>query len=136
MKIYPIGIGADPEQSGTPGFLGINPSLDLDEPSLKAIAETTGGQYFRARDGKELQAIKETLDRLEPLAQQPTQARPAQTLYQWPLALALLLSMLLVARELWPDNPLHRLFTKDLFLQTQLPDWRERLKRLRLRRRR
>ena len=136
VKIYPIGIGADPEQSGTLGFLGINPSLDLDEPSLKAIAETTGGQYFRARDGKELQAIKDTLDQLEPVAQQPTQARPAETLYQWPLALALLLSMLLVARELWPDNPLHRLFTKDLFLQTQLPDWRERLKRLRLRRRR
>jgi Ca-activated chloride channel family protein len=42
----------------------------------------------------------------------------------------------MVTRELWPDNPLRRLFTKDLFLQTQLPDWRLRLKRLRLRRRR
>jgi Ca-activated chloride channel family protein len=136
VKIYPIGIGADPEQTGTLGFLGINPSLDLDEPSLKAIAEATGGRYFRARDGKELQAIKQTLDQLEPVTQQPTQARPAQALYHWPLALALWLSMLLVARELWPDNPLQRLFTKDLFLQTQLPDWRQRLKRLRLRRRR
>jgi len=137
VKIYPIGIGADPEESGTPGFLGVNPSLDLDEPSLKAIAEATGGQYFRARDGKELQTIKDTLDQLEPVAQQPTQARPEQALYQWPLALALLLSMLLAARVLWPDHPLQRLFTKDLFLQTQLlPDWRQRLKRLRLRRRR
>jgi Ca-activated chloride channel family protein len=44
--------------------------------------------------------------------------------------------MLLVARELWPDNPFQRLFTKDLFLQSQLPDWRQRLRRLRLRRRR
>ena len=136
VKIYPIGIGADPEQSGTAGFLGINPSLDLDEPALKAIAAATGGQYFRARDGKELQTIKETLDQLEPVTQQPTQARPAQALYHWPLAMALLLSLLLVARERWPDNPLQRLFTKDLFLQTQLPDWRQRLKRLRLRRRR
>jgi Ca-activated chloride channel family protein len=136
VKIYPIGIGADPEQSGTLGFLGINPSLDLDEPSLNAIAEATGGRYFRARDGKELQAIKETLDQLEPVTQQPTQARPAQTLYQWPLAMALLMSILLVIRELWPDNPLQRLFTKDLFLQSQLPDWRQRLNRLRLRRRR
>jgi Ca-activated chloride channel family protein len=50
--------------------------------------------------------------------------------------MALLLSMLLVVRERWPDNALQRLFTKDLFLQTQLPDWRQRLKRLRLRRRR
>jgi Ca-activated chloride channel family protein len=136
VKIYPIGIGADPEDSGTAAFLGINPSLDLDEPALKAIAAATGGQYFRARDGKELQAIKETLDQLEPVTQQPTQARPAQTLYHWPLAIALLLSMLLVIRERWPDNPLQRLFTRDLFLQTPLPDWRQRLKRLRLRRRR
>ena len=83
-----------------------------------------------------MQAIKETLDQLEPVTQQPTQARPAQTLYHWPLAIALLLSMLLVIRERWPDNPLQRLFTRDLFLQTPLPDWRQRLKRLRLRRRR
>jgi Ca-activated chloride channel family protein len=136
VKIYPIGIGADPEQSGTLGFLGVNPSLDLDEPALKAIAQATGGQYFRARDGKELQAIKETLDKLEPVTQQPTQARPAQALYHWPLAMALLLSMLLVARERWPDNPLQRFLSKDLFLQSQLPDWRQRLNRLRLRRRR
>ena len=46
------------------------------------------------------------------------------------------MSILLVIRELWPDNPLQRLFTKDLFLQSQLPDWRQRLNRLRLRRRR
>jgi Ca-activated chloride channel family protein len=87
VKIYPIGIGADPEDSGTRAP-GVNPSLDLDEPALKAIAEATGGQYFRARDGKELQAIKDTLDQLEPVAQQPTQARPAQACisgpWRWP----------------------------------------------------
>ena len=137
VKIYPIGIGADPEQSGTVGFLGVNPSLDLDEPALQAIAAATGGQYFRAHDAKELQAIKDTLDQLEPVTQQPTQARPAQALYHWPLTLALWLSLLLVGRTLWPDNPLQRLMTKQMFAQTQLlPDWRERLKRLRLRRRR
>jgi Ca-activated chloride channel family protein len=135
VTIYPIGIGADPEQSGTQGFLGLNPSLDLDEPALKEIAEVTGGRYFRARDGNELQAIKETLDQLEPVTQQPTQARPAQALYSWPLAAALLLSVLLVIRERWPDNPVQRFFTKELFAQ-QHPEWRQRLKRLRLRRRR
>ncbi|MDR9752766.1 VWA domain-containing protein [Pseudomonas sp. SZMC_28357] len=136
VTIYPIGIGADPEQSGSTGFLGVNPSLDLDEPALKAIAEATGGRYFRAHDGEELQAIRETLDQLEPVSQQPTQARPAQALYHWPLSLALLLSILLVVRERWPDNPVQRFFTKELFLQKQHPDWGERLKRLRLRRRR
>jgi len=135
VKIYPIGIGADPEQSGTLSMLGLNPSMDLDEPALKEIAQITGGRYFRARDGQELQAIKETLDQLEPVAQQPTQARPAQALYDWPLAAALLLSILLVVRERWPDNPLQRFFAKERFLQP-LPEWRQRLKRLRLRRRR
>ncbi|EPM61274.1 von Willebrand factor type A domain-containing protein, partial [Pseudomonas syringae pv. actinidiae ICMP 19073] len=58
--------------------------------------------------------------------QQPTQARPAQTLYQWPLASALLLSVLLVLRELWPNNALQRLLTLARSIQ-----WRERFNRLR-----
>lgn len=135
VRIYTIGIGADPEQSGTAGLLGLNPSLDLDEASLKEIAEQTGGAYFRARDGEELRAIDQALDRLEPVAQQPTQARTAQALYSWPLALALLLSVLLVIQEQWPDNPMRRLLRRPRFL-TPHPEWRERLKRLRLRRRR
>ncbi|WP_422777715.1 vWA domain-containing protein [Pseudomonas mediterranea] len=136
VKIYPIGIGADPEQSGTAGFLGVNPSLDLDEPTLKDIAQATGGRYFRAQDGEQMLAIKTTLDQLEPVTQQPTQARPARALYQWPLTVALLLSVLLVARERWPANPLQRLFTQPLFQPAHHAEWRQRLKRLRLRRRR
>ncbi|HLD68525.1 MAG TPA: VWA domain-containing protein [Pseudomonas sp.] len=103
VKIYPIGIGADPEQGGVLGMFGLNPGVDLDEPTLRALAEKTGGAYFRARDAEELRAIETTLDRLEPVAQQPTQARPALTLYRWPLSLALLLSLLLVTHELWPQ---------------------------------
>jgi len=139
VKIYPIGIGADPEQTGSLGILGVNPSLDLDEPALKALAEATGGQYFRARDGEELLKIKDTLDTLEPVEQQPTQARPAQALYSGPLALALVLSLLLVIQERWPNNALQRAFnrlsSRGIFLQ-QHPEWRQRLQRLRLRRRR
>ncbi|HBX56712.1 vWA domain-containing protein [Pseudomonas sp. UBA2684] len=103
VKIYPIGIGADPQQSGVIGLFGLNPGLDLDEPTLRAIADLTGGEYFRARDSEELQTIDASLDRLEPVAQQPTLARPAQALYPWPLSAALLLSLLLVLRELWPQ---------------------------------
>ena len=110
VKIYTIGIGADPD-AGVLGMLGLTPGLDLDEPSLKAIASSTGGQYFRARVADELQAIRDSLDQLEPVAQQPTQARPALALYCWPLAAALLLSLALVLHELWPE------------LQQQRPNW-------------
>ncbi len=103
IRIYTIGIGADPQEDGVLGMFGFNPSLDLDETSLRAIAETSGGEYFRARDSQELQRIEATLDRLEPVAQKPTLARPSLPLYPWPLSAALLLSLLLVARTLWPD---------------------------------
>ncbi|SFO81558.1 Ca-activated chloride channel family protein [Ectopseudomonas composti] len=102
VRIYTIGIGADPQQSGAFGNFGFS-ALDLDETSLRAISDATGGEYFRARDQAELQQIELTLDRLEPVAQQPTLARPAQALYAWPLALALLGSLALVSQVLWPD---------------------------------
>ncbi|WP_339485741.1 vWA domain-containing protein [Pseudomonas sp. EL_65y_Pfl2_R95] len=102
VTIYPIGIGADP-QSGVLSMLGFNPGLDLDEPTLQHIAELTGGEYFRARDADELQSIEATLDKLEPVEQKPTLARPAKALYVWPLGLAMLISLLLVLREVWPQ---------------------------------
>jgi len=105
VRIYTIGIGADPQQGGLIGLLGMNPGLDLDEPTLRAIAGQTGGEYFRARSREELDSVGEALDRLEPIAQQKTLARPAKALYSWPLAAALLLSLLLIARDLWPQRP-------------------------------
>jgi len=109
VTIYPIGIGADPQQGGNFAAFGFNPSLDLDEPTLRGIAELTGGEYFRARDQNELQAIETTLDRLEPVDQQPTLARPARALYVWPLAAAVLFSLALVMRSLWPQLRQQRL---------------------------
>ncbi|EXF47438.1 von Willebrand factor type A domain-containing protein [Pseudomonas sp. BAY1663] len=108
VRIHTIGIGADAEEGGVLSRFGFNPGLELDEPTLRAIAERTGGEYFRARTSAELEAIGETLDRLEPAAQQPTQARLAEALYVWPLAAALLISLLLVATNLW-SAPLQRL---------------------------
>jgi Ca-activated chloride channel family protein len=111
VTIYTIGIGADPQRGSRFGAFGLNPGLDLDEASLQSIAGLTHGEYFRARDHDELQRIGATLDRLEPVAQQPTLARPAQALYCWPLGTAMLLSIVLVWRHLWPDlrQPLQQL---------------------------
>jgi len=96
LKIYTIGIGAD--EMVRESFFGkqrINPSQDLDEKTLTAIADKTGGQYFRARDTEELAEIYKILDELEPVEVDTQTLRPEKSLYMWPLAIALLLAMLI-----------------------------------------
>jgi Ca-activated chloride channel family protein len=67
---------------------------ELDEASLQAIANKTGGRYFRARDTQSLQQIYALLDEIEPVSEDEQSYRPVEELYAWPLALALLLSLL------------------------------------------
>ncbi|NOY14560.1 MAG: VWA domain-containing protein, partial [Deltaproteobacteria bacterium] len=103
LKIYTIGIGA--EQMEIPGFLfsrTVNPSSDLDEKTLKAIAATTGGRYFRARDSAELEKIYKLLDQLEPVEREQDVYRPITALFPWPLGAALSGVLVLVLRQLLP----------------------------------
>jgi Ca-activated chloride channel family protein len=102
VRIHTIGIGADPGTAAPNGAPGINPASDLDEAALQTIASATAGEYFRARDGQDLQGIGQALDRLEPVNQAPTRVRPVEGLYPWPLGLAMLLVALMVCRRLLP----------------------------------
>ncbi len=106
LKIYTIGIGADEMIVGSFFFeRKVNPSADLDEKSLRTIAESTGGRYFRARDTDELEQIYAMLDELEPVEKDQEVFRPVTTLYYWPLGLALcgVLLLLLIdqGRQRW-----------------------------------
>ena len=83
IRIHTIGVGAQGRRRS-----------DLDEPTLKAIAQKTGGRYFRARNPQQLQQIYAELDRLEPTPQEQT-FRPTRSLVYWPVLIALLLSALL-----------------------------------------
>jgi Ca-activated chloride channel family protein len=74
------------------GLRQINPSADLDEGTLTAIADMTGGRYFRARDTQEFQQIYKLLDQLEPAASDERGFRPVKELFYWPLGAALLLA--------------------------------------------
>lgn len=101
IKIYTIGVGATEMVQQT--FFGarkINPSVDLDEDTLTYIAEQTGGQYFRARNPKELIEIYQELDRLEPIELEEKVFRPVSALFYWPLGAALFCSFLLAASYL------------------------------------
>ena len=100
LKIYTIGVGADEMLVRSLfGSRRVNPSADLDEESLKAIADKTGGKYFRARDSQELKKIYQLLDELEPIVQEAQTFRPKNALFMWPLGVALLLASLLVLRN-------------------------------------
>ena len=59
----------------------INPSADLDETTLAAIAEMPGGRYFRARDTAELAGIYSILDELEPAESDAAGFRPVSELF-------------------------------------------------------
>jgi Ca-activated chloride channel family protein len=100
LRIYTIGIGAD--RMTVRSLFGkrqINPSRELDEASLRAVAERTGGRYFRARDTAELTQIYALLDELEPVSRDKQIFRPRLALYPWPLGAALVLAALMLA---WP----------------------------------
>ena len=93
ITIYSIGIGADVMiQQSLFGSQRINPSSDLDEKSLRLLAEKTGGQYFRARDSKSMNDIYNLLDQFEPIEQDQQQMRPLTALFYWPLSLVVLLA--------------------------------------------
>jgi Ca-activated chloride channel family protein len=92
MKIYTIGIGADEMiVRSIFGSRRVNPSADLDEKTLSAIAEKTGGRYFRARDTEQLEQIYALLDELEPVEKDVQRFRPQTALFYWPLAMGLIL---------------------------------------------
>ena len=97
LKIHTIGIGAENVKVQTPfGLQNIAASSDLDEKSLKNIAETTGGRYFRAYDSNSLKNIYAEIDKLEEIDQKESFFKPIQELYFWPLAVAIFLIFTLI----------------------------------------
>ena len=92
ITVYTIGVGA--EEMVVDSFLGaqrVNPSADLDEKALTAIAQKTNGRYYRARDIRSLREIYELLDDMEPVSLDHATFRPVRELYRWPLGGALML---------------------------------------------
>jgi Ca-activated chloride channel family protein len=67
MKVYTIGMGktglvpVPVDDAGNTQMI----ESDLDEPTLQAVAATTGGQYFRAQDLGDLQRVYDQINRLE-----------------------------------------------------------------------
>ena len=65
----------------------------VDEHTLRQVAQMTGGRFFHARDTAELAGIYAELDRLEPIEISAEPVRPRLERYHWPLGAALLLGL-------------------------------------------
>lgn len=70
IKVYTIGVG----KGGLVDFPAVDPlfgkhyvqvEMEVDEFTLKRIADITGGRFFRARDTESLHEIYNTIDKLE-----------------------------------------------------------------------
>ncbi|ACY13161.1 VWA domain-containing protein [Haliangium ochraceum] len=100
IKVYTIGAGTDgvaPVRVTNPltGAEELRPMpVEIDEATLEAIAEHTGGRYFRATDGDGLRQVYEQIDRLERTEISERRLREYREFFQVPLALGMLLAAL------------------------------------------
>jgi Ca-activated chloride channel homolog len=95
LVIYTIGVG-DPNATG---------ENRVDLATLRDVASTTGGSFFRAEDGAQLEAVYADIDRLAPVKLATQTWRPKLPLFQWPLGAAVVLGVVgwagLLLRSTW-----------------------------------
>ena len=100
IKTYTIGVGTN----GNAQFpVAINPDgsfqyamqqVEIDETLMKRIAEKTGGQYFRAQDNQELEAIYNEINQLEKTEIEEFKFTTTQELYRPLVLFALFIGVL------------------------------------------
>lgn len=69
VKVYTVGAAPDFQERTLGGFFTdpqlVRTPVEIDEGTLKKVAELTGGKYFRARDENSLKEIYQEIDKLE-----------------------------------------------------------------------
>ena len=91
IKIYTIGAGTNNSVTMIPGRGYIR--NEIDEKTLKAIADRTGGKYFRAVDVDALKNIYNEIDQLERTEVEVKQYTHYKELFPWLLIPALVLGL-------------------------------------------
>jgi Ca-activated chloride channel family protein len=93
VRIYTIGVGSNDRVVSTLfGRQLIPGTAELDEATLRAVAEETGGAYFRADDTESLLRVYAEIDELEPTEGAAATVRPVRALFFWPLGGAMALT--------------------------------------------
>lgn len=89
IKVYTIGVGGRPS-----GLFGLLRADGVDVETLTAIADRTGGRFFRADDTAALRQIYETISELEPTPAKVRRLVDQQELFRWFLIPGLVLWLL------------------------------------------
>jgi Ca-activated chloride channel family protein len=90
VKVYTIGVGVRgkapvPVRDQAGNTHVIMAEVDVDEKTLQAIANETGGQFYRATDTDSLQKIYEQINHYETSAQTVEKFEHVEELYMWTL---------------------------------------------------
>ncbi len=106
-RVYTIGAGTRgsapfPQTDAFGRKVYVSLPVDIDEDTLRHIAEITGGKYFRATDTASLQEIYDEIDKLERSPEQGLQYLEYHELYVWlALPALLLLAVEAVLAQTW-----------------------------------
>lgn len=102
IRIYTIGAGSRgrapyPVSDPVWGQRMVNVEVDLDEATLRKVAEITGGIYFRATDQASLADVYRQINELERTEVEVREYRNIEELYGWLVIPATLIGLILPA---------------------------------------
>lgn len=101
VKVYTIGVGTNAPQAP----IRINGqkmmvAVDIDENTLKKIADKTGGRYYRATNNESLKSIYKEIDQLEKTKIQVTEyCKKSEEYLPWAIAALVLFILEIVLRK-------------------------------------
>lgn len=106
VRLYTIGVGSKGDFDAVVGYDPFgNPvrqkvQADIDEPTLKSMAQLTGGRYFRATDKSSLAEIFDEIDRMEKTKMSVREfSRKEEEYLPWLLAAIVFLLMHIVIKN-------------------------------------
>jgi Ca-activated chloride channel homolog len=107
VKIYTVGVGVRgnapiPIRDAAGYTRLITVKVDVDEKTLQAVADETGGKFYRATDTDSLQKIYEQINLFEKTAQTVQKFERTEELYPWALIPSLaILGLGLALQQIW-----------------------------------
>ncbi len=108
IKVYTIGVGIRgtapmprTDLFGRKRYVQV--PVDIDEETLKAIADKTGGKYYRADSSETLKAIYDQIDKMETTEREMKKYVRVEELFPWAVipGFGLLLLEILLSHTIW-----------------------------------